>query len=476
MKRNTFALALVAALGTSAVGFAQNPIADAVQGAVGGAAQSLSQSTGQAVNNALGGSQAGAAVQGNAGINAGINQAQNNAGLNSGLNAGANLNSTLNSGVNNPGLNNPGFNNPRVNNPGGQSVVGDTVQGLINGQSFGTALQNSLDMNSNGYRLNGQVNSELQQQYGFRPGDVIVDQNGRPIRDTASYNQWAQSQSGYWVQRDGQVVQLGANGRVNGRVNNSGGVIGNTVQGLIGGQNFGTALRNSLDMNANGYRLNGQLNSELQQQYGFRPGDVIVDRNGRPIRDASGYDQWVQSSNGYWVLRDGEVVQLSLRGNYSNQTHADAGHQNKRRLGITMETTQNSAVVSHVDQNSAAARAGLRIGDRIVAYNDQPVAGPYNLMEYVSASNSDQANIVVDRNGQRETLLVRFDNRYSNTSNHSGTHSGAHDSNDYESLSQRMDRMEQALVQIQQSLNARGSINADINADVNADLNTTPNQ
>ncbi len=360
MKLNTSMLLLTSVLVTPTLGFSQSPLSDAFKGAVGEAARSLSPSASSVVNNALNVPQTNSAVPVNPPFNAGINQRPGNAGIIPRGNA---------AGAFTPGASN-------VNGIGsGQSVVGNTVQGLVNGQSFGTALQNSLDMNANGYRLSGQMNNQLQQQYGLQPGDVIVDQNGRPVRDASSLNQWLQSSDGYRVQRDGRVIQLGS------RVNNS----------------------------------------------------------------------------------------------TSMQPNSSVGNGNPRRLGITMESTLNSAIVSTVDQNSLAARSGLRVGDRIVSYNGQPITGPDNLINYVAASDNE-ANIVVDRNGRRESLFVRFDGLQSATgSTQLGPQNRNSSSDDYQSLSRRIDNIERALFQIQQTLNVQDSANGGLNAEVQSNTDA-PNE
>lgn len=80
-----------------------------------------------------------------------------------------------------------------------------------------------------------------------------------------------------------------------------------------------------------------------------------------------------------------------------------------------MNPSAQAVVVSRVDQDSLAARAGLRTGDRIISINGQPVRDPNMVSQRVGTIQGDQATFIVDRDGQQQEVLVYFNNdQYSN--------------------------------------------------------------
>ncbi len=65
----------------------------------------------------------------------------------------------------------------------------------------------------------------------------------------------------------------------------------------------------------------------------------------------------------------------------------------------------SNAIVGHIDPNGPAARAGMRLGDEIVAINDRPFAtreGPY------VSQHAESANYTIKRNGQEQNIVVHF--------------------------------------------------------------------
>ena len=65
------------------------------------------------------------------------------------------------------------------------------------------------------------------------------------------------------------------------------------------------------------------------------------------------------------------------------------------------------ALVSSIDRNSPAAKAGLQAGDVILSYNGQPIARSGDLPAQVGlAKPGDQAKLEVWRNGRKETLTA----------------------------------------------------------------------
>ena len=67
----------------------------------------------------------------------------------------------------------------------------------------------------------------------------------------------------------------------------------------------------------------------------------------------------------------------------------------------------SGALVAEVSPGSPAADAGLKVGDVVVAIDDQPINGSEGLVAVVrDHSPSDKVTIVVVRNGEQVTLTA----------------------------------------------------------------------
>jgi regulator of sigma E protease len=77
------------------------------------------------------------------------------------------------------------------------------------------------------------------------------------------------------------------------------------------------------------------------------------------------------------------------------------------KLGLRPYRSNAPAVLGRVLPDSAAARAGLREGDRIVAVGDKPIATWYDFIAVVSPSAGKTLAIRLERGGQPVTLEAR---------------------------------------------------------------------
>jgi serine protease Do len=160
----------------------------------------------------------------------------------------------------------------------------------------------------------------------------------------------------------------------------------------------------------------GALVSSVQKdsaaaKAGIEPGDVIVKFNGKDINGSADLPPMVSSLKPNTqatveVWRDGKSRQLSVTvGGFGDNTvvadsaKADLG---KARLGIAVRplspeemregSLSNGLVVQ--DVAGAAARAGIRAGDIIVAVNNTPVKTPVQLRELVAKSGKTVALLI----------------------------------------------------------------------------------
>lgn len=238
----SLAIAICASSLTVSSAVAQSPVGDAVQGAVDGARRGAADAINQRVNDAL--------------------------------------------GV--PNTNNSNLTNPTTNPNANRNWVDQS-------------LRPALSESDQGYQLNNQMNDRLRQA-GFQPGDIILDQNGQPLRSNDSLDQMLNNYDGQLrVQRNGQTVQIQTQQRLNStsQANQQSnqrrlGIHMQPTQGMV--------IVSRVDSNS------------LAAQTGFQPGDRILAINGQTVNDPRMVGQRI-SMNGnsrvvFLVERDGQPMEL----------------------------------------------------------------------------------------------------------------------------------------------------------------------
>ena len=151
--------------------------------------------------------------------------------------------------------------------------------------------------------------------------------------------------------------------------------------------------------------------------------DVAVNpgNSGGPLFDASGAvvginSQIYSQTGGYMGLSFAIPIDVAL--SVKDQIVA-TGKVSHARLGVAVQELNQTladsfklpqpegALVSSIDRNGPAAKAGLQAGDVILSYNGQPIARSGDLPAQVGlAKPGDQAKLEVWRNGRKETLTA----------------------------------------------------------------------
>ncbi len=151
---------------------------------------------------------------------------------------------------------------------------------------------------------------------------------------------------------------------------------------------------------------NGALVGEVAagspaDEAGLKPGDVIVEINGKPVEDSADLRLMVAqitpgSEAEAMVVRNGQPKSFKIRvGSLANPKNSgpttagdsplaglelrDLDRNLRLRLGIPANLP--GAVVSGVEADSRAARAGLQAGDVIFEVNQRPIQGTGDLFE-----------------------------------------------------------------------------------------------
>jgi regulator of sigma E protease len=139
---------------------------------------------------------------------------------------------------------------------------------------------------------------------------------------------------------------------------------------------------------------------------GLRVGDVVKAIDGRPISDwaelnetlvmSSGHDQAGKRSSVFTIERAGQTIDVTLHPLLS-------GDEKLRHVGIGQGYELN---VHSVEPNSAAAKAGLVAGDRIVALDGIHMLSGSALEDQLALAPSRPAHLDVERAGKTVGLVV----------------------------------------------------------------------
>jgi regulator of sigma E protease len=139
---------------------------------------------------------------------------------------------------------------------------------------------------------------------------------------------------------------------------------------------------------------------------GLRVGDVVKAIDGHPIADwaalnetlvmSSGHDPAGKRSSIFTVERAGRTIDITLHPLLS-------GDEKLRHVGIGQGYEMN---VHAVDANSAAAKAGLVAGDRIIALNGTLILSASALEDELSLVPSQPAHLAILRAGKPLDLVL----------------------------------------------------------------------
>ena len=133
---------------------------------------------------------------------------------------------------------------------------------------------------------------------------------------------------------------------------------------------------------------------------GLKTGDQVTAIDTKPIRTFQALMETVSASKGKpmtWLVdRQGQGLTFTVAPRYDEK---------EKRLLVGVYAFVDP-VVKDVEKNSTAALAGFRTGDRITAFNGNPVASKAVFDTLLGASKEHSDTVTVQRGGQELSLLL----------------------------------------------------------------------
>jgi regulator of sigma E protease len=105
------------------------------------------------------------------------------------------------------------------------------------------------------------------------------------------------------------------------------------------------------------------------------------------------------------IRRAGSELPVTLRVNQDRREMTEPGRL-LPGLGFDIATWKADATVQAVPADSAGARAGLQVGDRLVSVDGQPVVNMSDFVAMVSSAPGREVSLEVERNGARVRMVA----------------------------------------------------------------------
>ncbi|MCB1218447.1 site-2 protease family protein [bacterium] len=126
--------------------------------------------------------------------------------------------------------------------------------------------------------------------------------------------------------------------------------------------------------------INGVEEGMPAQESGMQAGDIIRSINGTVVEDSQQFIHAVQASGGeqlsIGVVRQGQEIEIAAM-----PRTRDNFNEGKLSLGVVLtEVMKSSNVVALVPARSSGYSAGLRVGDRVVELNGEPVTNGLDVL------------------------------------------------------------------------------------------------
>jgi regulator of sigma E protease len=143
---------------------------------------------------------------------------------------------------------------------------------------------------------------------------------------------------------------------------------------------------------------------------GLAEGDEAVAVDGRPVRAYTELrwrllERAIDRAPVELAVRDGGGAERTLRLDFGELGPGEIDQTVFSRIGIGLAEPQ--PVVRQLTADGVAAAAGLRVGDRFVSIDGQPIARAQDVSRAVRAAPERTLQVVIERDGRRLSLPLR---------------------------------------------------------------------
>jgi len=150
---------------------------------------------------------------------------------------------------------------------------------------------------------------------------------------------------------------------------------------------------------------NGTSNRNSNRRFQRNPGDPFAD----PIR-GNNTNQNQTGQNGFSNSTDSSNNNSTGQSNSRGQSATGFNNRNTLadRTGLGFSNSGRSLALKDVTSGSLAERAGFESGDRILSIDGQDLSNFRDLSRFLSQNNSGNVDVLVDRNGEEETISLNL--------------------------------------------------------------------
>lgn len=140
----------------------------------------------------------------------------------------------------------------------------------------------------------------------------------------------------------------------------------------------------------------GIVAGKLAEKIGLQTGDRIINVNGQDYQyfdEVRDMDVFLESNSYYTIERNGEIMRIDIPANFMDwMTESEYA-------GEFIDFAY-PFVVEELSPQSPADMAGIQKGDRIIAFNDEPVEYYYQMLRATKAHANKEVRLTIDRDGE----------------------------------------------------------------------------